>query len=157
MMTFLIIICVLSAIALGATAVLAVKGYTVQTSEKYLNRGIPIAFWDLFNITYKDILAVVVDKWHTILPHIHEATTYALTRFIAFRDRSVAKIFGYHAVPQGGVVSFFLKRIVAHKEEFKQRMADKNAQIHPGEPKPKRDYFNELKGEFKKFEEGKDA
>lgn len=156
-MTFLIIICVLSVIVLASTAILAYRGYSVQTSEKYLNKGIPVTFWDLYNITYRDMRSVVIDKWHTILPHIHEATTYTLTKFIAYRDRVVAKLFGYHAVPQGGVVSFFLKRIVAHKEEFKQKMADKNAQIHPAAPKPKRDYFNELKGEFKKFEEDKDA
>ncbi len=93
---------------------------------------------------------MITDRWHDTLPYIHNAMTFALTRFIAHRDGVTAKIFGYHAVPQGGVVSFFLKRIVVHKEEFKQKLAHKRA-LHDSmhTPERKRDYFGELKGEFK--------
>ncbi len=150
LMIFLITIWILSIIAVTATLSLAYAGYFSDKSVRYISKGIPVSIWDLFVITYKDVLSGIVDRWHDVLPHIHNATTYTLTRFIAHRDRVTARMFGYHAVPQGGVVSFFLKRIVVHKEEFKQKVAQKRA-LHDTVlvPEKRKDYFGGLKGELK--------
>lgn len=144
-MTFLITIWIASLIAVAYTLISAYRGVVSIHADKYLSKGIPVSTWDLFIVTYKDLSHVITDKWHDILPYIHNATAYVLMRMISSRDRFYAKVFGYPAVPQGGVVSFFLKRIIAHKEEFKVKVAHRRA-LHEVMPSAKeRHYFNDLK------------
>lgn len=144
-MIFLITIWAISIVALAFTLISAFRGVVSVHSEKYLSKGLPASSLDLYIITYKDISRVITDRWHDILPSIHNAVTYILMRIISNRDRLYAKVFGYPAVPQGGVVSFFLKRIIVHKEEFKIKVA-KRRSLHDEMPTQKhRNYLADLK------------
>lgn len=144
-MIFLITIWAASFVAVGYTILSASRGVISVHADKYLSKGIPISLWDLFIITYKDIARLIIDKWHDVLPYIHNAMAYTLMRMISSRDRFYARVFGYPAVPQGGVVSFFLKRIIAHKEEFRLKVAHRRG-LHDVVPTVKdRHYFDGLK------------
>lgn len=128
-MTFLITIWVTALLlVLGA---FAAAFFGVRASRGQRSRGIPATWWDMYILTYQDFMHALVDLWHDFLPHVHNATTHILSRVLAFRDRTYARLFGYPAVPHGGVVSFFLKRIVEHKEEFRQKVADRRAVYEP--------------------------
>lgn len=152
-MTFLITIWSISILVLLGTGVAALMGVRSARAERYLSRGVPVAWWDMFVLTYQDIIRFLVDKWHDVVPHIHNGTTHVLTKTLAHRDSVYAKMFGYPAVPQGGVVSFFLKRIVVHKEEFRQKVADRRA-LHDEMPevKPKHDFSHLAPGHKKQGE-----
>lgn len=144
-MIFLITIWIISFIALIFTLISAFRGVVSVHSEKYLAKGLPASTLDLYIITHKEISRLITNKWHDILPSIHNAVTFILMRFISYRDRFYAKVFGYPAVPSGGVASFFLKRIIVHKEEFKIKVANRRA-LHDELPTQKhRNYLADLK------------
>ncbi len=146
-MIFLITIWTISFIAVVCTVILAFRNVTSPHADKYLAKGIPASLWDLFIVTYKDIARVIIDRWHDVLPYIHNATAYTLMRMISSRDRFYARVFGYPAVQQGGVVSFFLKRIIAHKEEFRQKVAHRRGLHDEISSTKHKDYLAGLKKE----------
>jgi hypothetical protein len=148
-MTFLVTLWIASVIGLLVMFVGALAGVTSRHAGKHLSRGVPVGWWDLLVLTYQDTISAAVDLWHAFLPYIHNGITAILARLLASRDRVYAKLFGYPAVPQGGVVSFFLKRIVAHKEEFRQKMEERQALYDeiPEEQEKEKYQFSDLKPE----------
>lgn len=146
-MTFLITIWVLALVSvLGA---LGAAFFGVQSSMGQRSRGLPASWWDMYILTYQDIVHALVDYWHDFMPHVHNATTHVLSRVLASRDRAYAKLFGYPAVPHGGVVSFFLKRIVEHKEEFRQKVAHRRAVYEPLMQKKPKVSFADMRPDHK--------
>lgn len=150
-MTFLVTLWIVSVIGLIVMFAMAFAGIRSAHAAKHLSRGVPVGWWDLLVLTYQDTIAAIVDVWHAFLPYIHNGITALLARLLAWRDRIYAKLFGYPAVPQGGVVSFFLKRIVAHKEEFRQKMEEKQALYDelPEEGEKEKYSFSDLKPEHR--------
>jgi hypothetical protein len=146
-MTFLITIWVTALLlVLGA---FAAAFFGVRTAAPQRTRGVPATWWDMYILTYQDLIHTLVDLWHDFLPHVHNATTHVLSRILAIRDRTYAKLFGYPAVPHGGVVSFFLKRIVEHKEEFRQKVAHRRAVYEPLISPKSKSSFAELRPDHK--------
>ncbi len=146
-MTSLITIWVVGLLLVLSTLVAALFG--VRSSRVSSSRGIPASWWDLYILTYQDIIHALVDLWHDFMPYVHNATTHVLARMLAMRDRTYARLFGYPAVPHGGAVSFFLKRIVEHKEEFRQKVAHRRAVHEPLVEKKQRASFAELRPDHK--------
>jgi hypothetical protein len=133
-------------VVLGA---LGAAFFGVQSQVGQRSRGIPATWWDMYILTYQDLMHALVDVWHDFMPHVHNATTHVLSRVLAWRDRTYAKLFGYPAVPHGGVVSFFLKRIVEHKEEFRQKVAHRRAVYEPMLDRKPRSSFADMRPDHK--------
>ena len=146
-MTFLITIWVIALFLVLGTLFAAF--FEVKGSRAGRVRGIPASWWDMYILTYQDCVHALVDMWHDFMPHVHNATTNILSRVLAWRDRTYAKLFGYPAVPHGGVVSFFLKRIVEHKEEFRQKVAHRRAVYEPLLDKKPRASFADMRPDHK--------
>lgn len=139
LMTFLIVLTLLALVVLAGIVAYA---YITPQAEAEV---VPVGFSDVAIITYRELGDRTEKAWHMLLPYLHHAVAHALSRYLAFRDRMYMRIFGQAAVPRGGATSYFLKRVLAHKEDFRRMMAEK-AVLHDSEPKESgRDIFLHLR------------
>lgn len=126
-MTFLVILALFSLLSLVAVTAFA---YVMPMSrQSQAERSIPLGVSDVAIVTWREAMHRIDDLWHHIMPWVHHATERALSRYLAFRDRMYVRMFGQAAVPRGGATSYFLKRILAHKEEFRKKV-EKRVSFH---------------------------
>jgi hypothetical protein len=123
-MTFLVTTAIISLFVIVLVVVFA---YVRSKDQQDAHAQVPFGVSDAAILTYRETLARIELGWHAFLPFVHHMTAATLSRYLAFRDRTYMRIFGQAAVPRGGATSYFLKRIIAHKEEFAKMKAERSA------------------------------